>query len=150
MSDSGVASPRASDPNNRTSTTLADRLCRSRFTNSVNPSCLFEAEGMLVVYALIPSFRVPDLREDPLVLAEHDVPPVVPPHVFAAVAAHRGPELRIAHQQLQTLDEFIAVRVVQAAVAVDRVLDQHGAARVCDDRRADRERLEREERQALI
>src|SRR6266513_1370412 len=44
-----LASPRASDPNKRTSTTLPERLFRRRFTNSVNASCRLEAEGILVV-----------------------------------------------------------------------------------------------------
>ena len=49
ISDSDVASPRASDPNRRTSSMLLDNPCRSRFTNSSTASRLLEAEAMLVV-----------------------------------------------------------------------------------------------------
>ena len=40
--------------------------------------------------------RVPDLREDPFELAEHDVPPVVAPHVVAAVSPERLTQTLIA------------------------------------------------------
>src|SRR6185436_6462943 len=71
-----------------------------------------------------------DFREDPLVLSEHDIPAVIPPDVFAAVAAHGGAQPGVAHQQLQALDELVAGRVVEARVAFHAVLHQHFAAGV--------------------
>src|SRR5205823_9270548 len=74
--------------------------------------------------------RRADSREDPLVLAEDDVPAVILSHVLAAVAAERRAEPFVADEKRQALDELVAIRVVEAAVAPRAVLDQHGAARV--------------------
>ena len=71
-------------------------------------------------------------------------------HVGLAVAAHRRAQRRVLHQQLQRFGELPAVRVVQPGVALPAVLDQHLGARVGQHRRADRERLERQQRQALV
>ena len=51
---------------------------------------------------------------------------------------------------LQALDELVAVGVVEAGVALVAVVDQHLAARVGEDRRADGERFQRQQRQALV
>ena len=56
----------------------------------------------------------------------------------------------VADQQLQRLHELVAIGVVQAGVALLAVIDEHFAAGVGQDRRADGKRLEREERQALV
>ena len=80
---------------------------------------------------------VADLGEDPLVLPQHDIPAVIAADVVAAVPAERRAQTRVGEQQLQALDELVAVGVIQAAVAVHAVLDEHGAARVDENRRAD-------------
>ena len=92
----------------------------------------------------------PQPGEHLLVLPQDHVPPVVLPHVGAAVAAHRGAQAMVGDQQPQALDELVAVGVVQPGVALVAVIDEHLAARVGEDRRADGERLEREQRQALV
>src|SRR5947207_12373599 len=66
-----------------------------------------------------------EVREHALVLREHDIPAIVPPDVLAAAAAHRGAQRTVAEQQFQTLHEFIAIGVVQPAVAADAVLDEY-------------------------
>ena len=57
---------------------------------------------------------------------------------------------RVRDEQLQALDELVAVGVIQAAVALNAMLDQHRAARVGEDGSSDGERLEREQGQALV
>ena len=73
---------------------------------------------------------LPDLGEDSLVLPEHDIPPIVAAHVLASVASEGLAQPRVTHQQLQAGDELVAVFIPESAVAVDAVLDQHGAAGV--------------------
>src|SRR5262249_41942242 len=76
--------------------------------------------------ALLP----PDLPEYALVLAEHDVPAIVLPDVIPAVLPHRRAQFVVRQQQLQRLDELVAVRVEEAGVAAEAVIDQHLAAGV--------------------
>ena len=58
--------------------------------------------------------RLPDLRDHPVVLAQDDVPAVVLPHVVAAVLSHGGAQPLVRQQQLQRLDELVAIRVEEA------------------------------------
>ena len=91
-----------------------------------------------------------DPRDHPLVLGEDHVPPVVLADVVAAVLPHRGAQPLVGDQQRQALDELVAVGVEEAGVAPEAVIHEHVAAGVGEDGRADRERLEREQRQALV
>ena len=92
----------------------------------------------------------PQPREHPLVLPEDHIPAIVLPDVVAAVAPHRGAQPRVGDEQPQALAELVAVGVEEAGVAAVAVIDQHLAAGVGQDRRADGERLQREQRQALV
>src|SRR5881628_2848869 len=74
--------------------------------------------------------RAAKFGEQAFVLPQHNVPPVVLPHVFAPVAPEAGAQALVADEQLQAFDELVAVGVVQAAVAADAVLDERRAARV--------------------
>src|SRR5205823_14343464 len=96
------------------------------------------------------SAGVADLREQSLVLPEHDVPAVAAPDVVATVPAHRGAQALVADEELHRLDELVAIGIPEAAVAAGAMLDQDRASRVDQNRRADRERLEREQRQTLV
>src|SRR5436190_22693308 len=102
-----------------------------------------------IIRAERPLPRVPDFREDPFVLAEDDVPPVLVAHVLAPVAAEPGAKAGVGHQPLQTFHELVAVRVIQPAIAADAVLDEYGASCVGEDRRARRQGFQGQERQAL-
>src|SRR5438034_3920375 len=56
----------------------------------------------------------------------------------------------VRDEQVQALDELVAVGVVKARVALLAVIDQHLAARVRENRRTDRERLKSQQRPALV
>lgn len=94
--------------------------------------------------------RVSNLGEDPLVFREDHVPTVVSPDVLATITAHGGAQPLVADKKLQTLDELVPIGIVQPAVASDAMLDEHRAAAIGEDWRADRQRLQCEERQALV
>src|SRR5438105_4764510 len=91
-----------------------------------------------------------EFREHAFVLPEYHVPAIVPPDVLAPVAAHRGAQAGVSHQQREASHEFVAGRIVQTAVALDAVLDEHLAAGVGENRCADAQCFEREQREALV
>src|SRR4051812_7560292 len=64
-----------------------------------------------------------ELREHALVFLQHHIPPIIPPDVLAAIAAHRGPQVCVREQQLQTLHEFVAAGVIETRIAFDAVFD---------------------------
>src|SRR3954465_9647674 len=65
-----------------------------------------------------------DSCEHALVFRQHDVPLIVAAGIVAGVGAPCGPQGLVGDQQLQTLHELVAVRVIQTGVAADAVLDQ--------------------------
>src|SRR5512141_769869 len=93
--------------------------------------------------------RGPDLREHPLVFADHDIPPVIAADVLAAVSAHGRAQLVVAQEELQAFDELVAIAVVEPCVALAAVVDEDLAPRVDENRRAGGQALERDDRQAL-
>src|SRR3954466_14028094 len=68
------------------------------------------------------------LCEEALVFVEHDVPAVVIADVFPPVGTHCGAQRLITDEQLQALYEFVAVGIVQPAIAGHAVLDEHRAS----------------------
>src|SRR5262245_43773761 len=63
------------------------------------------------------SARVSDFREQALVLSQNDIPPILAADVIAAVAAEGGAQALVANEQTETLDEFVAVGVVETGIA---------------------------------
>src|SRR6058998_831467 len=94
------------------------------------------------------SSRIPHFRKEPFVFTEDDVPPVVASDVLAAAASQGGAQAHVADEQLQALDELVPVGVVETSVAAQAVFDEDRAAGVGENRRADGQRLERQQRQA--
>ena len=68
----------------------------------------------------------------------------IPADVVTTVAAHVRPEPVIGDEQVEALGELVPVGVIEAGVALDAVIDQHLAARVGENRRADRKHGTRE------
>ena len=65
--------------------------------------------------------------------------------VALPLRAHRGAQRAIPHDQLQRLGEFPPVGIEQTGVAPPAMLDGHLGPRIGQDRRAHRERLERQQ-----
>ena len=84
-----------------------------------------------------PAVLFADSCEEPIVLTENDVPPVVPADVFLPVPPHRAAQPMVGEQQLQSLDELVTIGVEEPGVAAQAVIDQDLAARVGEHWRTD-------------
>src|SRR4029079_11344329 len=89
-------------------------------------------------------------REQALVLREDDAPAIVLRDVDLPELAHGGAQFGVAEKKLEALDELPPVRVVEAGVTAAAVIDEYFGACVRENRRADREGLQREQRQTFI
>ena len=88
--------------------------------------------------------------EQTLVLRQDRVPAVVIVDVLLAVLSHRRSKRWIAFKELQRFDEFPTVGVEEPGVAPPTVIHEDFGTGVGQHRRADRERLQSQERQALV